>query len=194
MAVNVSNAFIANPVDSGVLFSADLGTTMPTDAEVALDADFLANDHGAIGEDGFSVSPTRSSKDIKMFGGGVFIDVQDEYTETVKIVLLEEDNDAVIKSTFGDANLTVTAANPTDGTKRTIYHTDDPLPIKSWVVQAKSGDKRKRFAIEKARVSEVAEIKNQHSDVTRSELTLKVFKGSNGKYVVEHRDDGKPTP
>lgn len=191
MAVNVSNAFVANPIDTGVLFSAPVGSTLPTDASTTIASPFLANDHGAVGEDGFSVSPTRSSKDIKMFGGGLFIDVQDEYTETVKIVLLEEDNDAVIKSTFGDANVTTTAATSTKGTLRTIYHTDDVLPIKAWVVQAKSGDKRKRFVIEKARVSEVAEIKNVHNDTTRSELTLKVFKGTNGKYVTEYRDDGK---
>ncbi|UZF57711.1 hypothetical protein LH935_06915 [Gordonia polyisoprenivorans] len=191
MAVNVSNAFVANPIDIGVLFSAALGSTLPDDATTAIAAPFLANDHGAVGEDGFSVSPSRSSKDIKMFGGGVFIDVQDEYTETAKIVLLEDDNDAVIKTTFGDANVTTTAATSSAGTKRTIYHTDDVLPIKSYVLQAKSGDKRKRFVIEKARVSEVAEIKSQHSDVTRMELTLKVFKNSTGKYVVEYRDDGK---
>ncbi|MGC5249468.1 hypothetical protein ACPXB3_21390 [Gordonia sp. DT219] len=193
MAVNVSNAFVANPIDSGVLFSAPLGSTLPVDASTAIASPFITNDHGAVGEDGFSVSPSRSSKDIKMFGGGTFIDVQDEYTETVKIVLLEEDNDAVIKSTFGDAALTVTAATSSDGTKRKIVHTDDPLPIKSWVVQAKSGDKKKRFVIEKARVSEVAEIKNVHNDTTRSELTLKAFKGSTGEYVTEYRDDGKPT-
>ncbi|MFT4125079.1 MAG: hypothetical protein QM662_02460 [Gordonia sp. (in: high G+C Gram-positive bacteria)] len=190
MAVNVSNAFVANPIDAGVLFSAPLGTDLPTDTDTTLDAEFLANDHGAVGEDGFSVSPSRSSKDIKMFGGGVFIDVQDEYTETIKVVLLEEDNDAVVASTFGDENVTVTEATTTTGTKRTIYHTDDPLPIKSWVLQAKSGDKRKRFVVEKARVSEVAEIKNVHSDVTRSELTLKAFKNADGRYVNEYRDDG----
>ena len=60
MAVNVNNAFVgAPPIDGGVYFNAPLGTKLPKKANEALDPAF--KDHGAVGEDGISVTPTRES-------------------------------------------------------------------------------------------------------------------------------------
>lgn len=196
MAVNVKNAFIATPpIDGGVYFRAPLNTELPEDTDSALHADF--EDHGAVGEDGFSVAQSRTSTDIKMMGGGTYIDAQTEYTEQLTLTLLEDDNDAVLRTAFGDANVEKTEATAQDGTKRTIYHTDAPLPISSHVVRAVSDDKKKLYAIERGRVSEVAEVQESHSDVTKRQLTIKCFKSTKpeykGAYVVELRNDGEPS-
>lgn len=185
MAVNVNNAFVAQPIDAGVYFNAPLGSTLPTDALAALDAEFA--DHGAVGEDGFAISQSRDSNDEKMMGGDTFVDVQQNYEETVKITLLEDGNVNVVKTVFGDSNVVATA-----GAVGTVYHTSEPLPIKSHVVQARSGDKIKRFVIEKGRVSEVSEVENNHQGTTKYEITIKTFKPSTptgGKYanVIEYR-------
>lgn len=195
MAVNVLNAFIgAPPIDGGVYFNAPLGTDLPTTATEALDPAFA--DHGAVGEDGIDVAQSRSSNDVRMFGGDVFIDVQSEYSETITLTLLEDDNDAVLATAFGDANVEKTEATAEDGTKRTIYHTSEPLPIKSHVVKAVSGEKSKTYVVERGRVAEVAAIKDVHSDVTKRQITIKTFKPTatelKGGNVVEYRNDGRP--
>lgn len=196
MAVNVKNAYVGNPrIDGGVFFRAPLGSTLPTDAATAVDAAFV--DHGAVGEDGISVNQDRSTQDIKMFGGDTFVTVQTDYNETVTITLLEDDNEAVLKTAFGDANVEVTAATESAGTLKTIYHTSDPLPISSFVIDSHYGDKLKRYVIENGQVTAVAEVKDVQNDVTKRQLTIKTYKPTsaslNGGNVVEYRDDGAPT-
>ena len=192
MAINVNNAFVgAPPIDGGVYFNAPLGTKLPKKANEPLDPAF--KDHGAVGEDGISVTPTRESTTEKMFGGGDFIDIQTGYGEEVKLTLLEDDNPNVIYTVYGDANVVTTAATAQDGTQRTIYHTKTPLPIKSHVVKAVYGDKSKTYVVEKGRVTTVEKSADVHSGSTKYTVTIKVFEGANGVYVTELRDDGKPT-
>lgn len=196
MAVNVKNAFVGRPpIDGGVFFRAPIGTTLPTDALAVLDP--ALEDHGAVGENGVAVNQTRSNTDIKMFGGEDFVTVQDNYTEEIVLSLLEDDNDAVIKTAFGDANVEKTEATETGGTKRVIYHTSDPLPISSFVVKTVYGEKTKLYVVERGQVVSVGETRDVHNDVTRKELTIKTYKPVaeelRGGNVVEYRDDGTPT-
>ncbi len=196
MAVNVLNAFVGTPpVDGGVFFRAPLGTTLPADATAALDPEFA--DHGAVGEDGITVAQTRDNTDIKMFGGKTFVNVQTNYDETITITLLEDDNLAVLETAFGDANVETTAATTTHGLQKTIYHTADPLPISSFVVDCISGKKSKRYVVENGQVVNVAEIKDVHNNVTSRTLTIKTYAPTSvalkGGNVVEYRDNGEVT-
>ena len=193
MAVNVSNAFVGSPrIDGGVLFRAPLGTELPEDAKAALDEAF--GDHGAVGEDGLQVSQERSTTDIKMFGGDDFLSVQDSYTEQVIVTVLEDDNDEVIKTAFGDNNYEKEEATQSDGTKRTIYHTSTPLPISSFVVDSAYGEKLKRYVISRGQVVSVGETTDVHNNVTSKQLTIKTYKpvdeSLRGGNVVEYRNDG----
>lgn len=199
MAVNVNNAFVGTPpIDGGVFFRAPQGSTLPTDSTSALDAAF--KDHGAVGENGVTVAQTRDNTDIKMYGGKTFVTVQTNYDEQVTITLLEDDNEAVLKTAFGDANVEITAATTTAGTKKVIYHTADPLPISSFVIDSISGKKTKRYVIENGQVVNVAEIVDVHNNVTSRTLTVKTYSPTSvalkGGNVVEYRDDGvfDPTP
>lgn len=194
MAVNVLNAFVGSPpMDGGVFYRAPIGQTPPTDALDEIPAE--AEDHGAVGADGVTVSQERSSTDIPMFGGKTFVDVQDSYTETVVLTLLEDDNDAVLKTSFGDANVEKTEATSTEGTKRIIYHTADPLPISSFYVRTAYGDKSKLYYIDRGRVASVTNVVDVHNNVTSRQVTIKTFEPESvslkGGNVVEFRDDGR---
>ncbi|MBV7302932.1 hypothetical protein [Corynebacterium sp. TAE3-ERU2] len=196
MAVNVKNAYVGTPpMDGGVYFNAPLGTKLPETATEKLDPAF--QDHGTVGEEGITVAQSRSSNDIKMFGGGTFIDVQESYDETVKLRLLEDDNDAVLATVFGENKVVKKEAESDHGVLRTVYHSDQPLPIRSHVVKTVSGDKSKTYVVERGRVSEVSETQDVHSNVTSREITIKTFKPITkelkGGYVVEYRDDGENT-
>lgn len=197
MAVNVQNAFVGTPpIDGGVFYRAPLGQTPPTDALTPPPA--AAEDHGAVGADGLTVNQERSSTNIPMFGGKTFIDAQDSYNETVVLTLLEDDNDAVLKTAFGDANVEKTEATADDGTKRIIYHTSEPLPLSTFYLRAASGAKRKLYYIDVGRVTAVANVVDVHNNVTSRQLTITTFEPTNialrGGNVVEFRDDGRPVP
>ncbi|EOM77904.1 hypothetical protein DW322_08840 [Rhodococcus rhodnii] len=190
--VNVNNSFVANPpIDGGVLFSAALGTTLPTDAVAELDEDFKANDHGAVGENGIAVNRTRTTQKIRRFGGKVFRTVQTESDESIVITLLEDDNEVVLETINGADNVVVEAPDE-DGLKKTIYHTSTPLPIKSWVVECVDGQKWKRYVIEQGQVTEVAEVVDVHTNVTQYQVTIETYEataGAKGQNVVEYRVD-----
>lgn len=195
MAVNVLNAFVGTPpIDGGVFFRAPLGTALPEEATEVLDD--LFEDHGAVGADGFNVSPERSSTDINMFGGDVFTSVQESYLVNFTLTLLEDDREAVSKTVFGDANVEVTPATEEAGKKTRILYTKDPLPYSAFVLKAISGTKSKTYAIERGQITTVAEVTTVHNNVTQYQVTGRAFAGSNAdaKYapVIELRDDGVP--
>lgn len=196
MAVNINNAFVGTPpIDGGVYFNAPVGTTLPTSADAELDEKFV--DHGAIGPDGFNVQPTRNSDTEKMFGGGDWVDLQTDYTEEVTITFLEDDNEGVVASIFGEDNVVTKAG--AEGTERTIYHTKQRLPIKSHVLKAVDGDKLKTYVIPRGRITTAEKTADVHTASTKYNVTIKTFphmlKDANGErevYVVEYRDDGVP--
>ncbi|WP_257160405.1 hypothetical protein [Corynebacterium cystitidis] len=196
MAVNINNAFVgAPPIDGGVYHNAPVGTPLPTKAGEDLDEGF--RDHGAVGPDGFNVQPTRSSETEKMFGGGDWVDLQTDYAEDVTITLLEDDNENVIKSLYGDKQVVIKPGP--EGTQKTIYHTKNRLPVLSHVLRAVDGDKLKDYVIPKGRITTVEKTPDVHSASTKYNVTIKAFPSmiddANGKreaYVVELRDDGVP--
>lgn len=196
MAVNINNAFVgAPPIDGGVYFNAPVGTKLPTSAEDELEKAFI--DHGAIGPDGFNVQPTRNSDTEKMFGGGDWVDLQTEFTEEVTLTLLEDDNEGVIASIFGEDNVVIKPGE--QGTTKTIYHTKKRLPIKSHVLKAVDGDKLKTYVIPRGRITTAEKTADVHTASTKYNVTIKAFPytldDANGKrevYVVEYRDDGRP--
>lgn len=195
MAVNVQNAFVGTPpIDGGVFFRAPIDTPLPEAATEVLDTKF--EDHGAVGADGFNVSPERSSTDINMFGGDVFTSVQESYSVNFTVTLLEDDREAVAKTVFGDANVDVTPATESEGKKTRILYTSEPLPLSSFVLKAVSGAKSKTYVIERGQVTTVAEVTTVHNNVTQYQITGRAFKGTNADanyaQVIELRDDGTP--
>lgn len=195
MVVNVMNAFVGRPpIDGGVFYRGPIGAALPTDATALPGSEF--EDHGAVGPDGVNITQNRTSTDEKMFGGATFIDLQTEYDETIEITLLEDDNDAVLKTSFGDANVVKTEATSSDGTKRIIYHTDEQLPISSFVARTAYGSKKKTYVVERGRVTSVTTTPDAHGATTKRTVTIKTFPPVStelrGGNVVEYRDDGAP--
>ncbi|OZF05249.1 hypothetical protein CH302_01090 [Rhodococcus sp. 15-2388-1-1a] len=194
--VNVGNSFVATPpIDGGVLHSADLGTLLPTKANTALAPAFLANDHGAVGENGLGINKSRTTQKIRMFGGETFREVQTEYDESITVTLLEDDLEAVLVSVFGEANVEVDEVED-DGLHKRIYHTSETLPIKSWILDAIDGEKTKRYVVEKGQVTQTAEVTDVHSNVTNHQITITTYKsalGAKGENVLELRHDASVT-
>ncbi|MFI8660106.1 Ig domain-containing protein [Rhodococcus qingshengii] len=188
-----TKTYVANPpLDSGVLHSAKLGTTLPTTTYEELDPEFLANDYGEIGDSGFSINRTQTKTKIRKFGGGVSRVVTTETDNTVKITLNDANDPVVLRAINGASNVKV--HDPDEhGRQITVYQTDDTLPIESWVIDSIDGETAKRHVIEKGQIYEVAEVQNVHTALTQYQITIQVYESETnarrGVNVVEIIND-----
>ena len=80
MAGTATNVTAGKPKTAGAVFCAPVGTTLPTDAVTALANTF--KDLGFVSEDGVTRSISKSTTNIKEWGGGVVLITQDEKTTT----------------------------------------------------------------------------------------------------------------
>ena len=71
---NVNNVTSAKPKVGGAIFSAPLGTPLPTDATTDLNAAFKPL--GYVSEDGLVNENTASSENLKAWGGDIVDTVQ----------------------------------------------------------------------------------------------------------------------
>ncbi|WP_313546413.1 hypothetical protein [Corynebacterium sp.] len=189
MAINVQNTFVGRPdMDGGVYFRAPLGTALPTTSTDKLNEAF--EDHGAVGEDGFAVTPTRNNTDIRMMGGDVLRTVQTEFGVEMVLTLLEDDTEAVTKTVFGDTKVETSTVQDGDTTRK-VYYSADPLPISTHILKAVDGNKTNLYIAERGQVVSVGERRIAHSDVTRTEITIRAYKPTSpamkGANVLELR-------
>lgn len=178
------NVYVPAPPEggAGVFFRAKLGTTLPTDAIAELDPAF--NDLGYAGDSGFVNSPNRETSKIKAFGGATVANPQSDYSETLQVVLLEEGNPEVLKTTFGDDNVTVV------GGKTTVLHNKSILPRSAYVVDTISGNRIKRQVVPEGQVITVGEITQVSTDVIRYTLTIEAYEDTNGNNMYEYSESG----
>ena len=185
----VEHAYVAQSLDGGVYWRAPLGTTLPTaPVETPADLNSAFEDQGTAAVDGLSVGITRTSNTVKDFDGGDYIDVQTEYSGTFKVKLLDVDLPSVKRTIAGDANVTLIPAAGGKGQRYHVRHNSNQLPLAAHVFATKSGTKYKTWVIEKGRVSEIAEFKNESQDASGVELTIRAFRNSNGDYADEYGD------
>lgn len=176
--------------DDEAFFGGPLGTALPTDAVDVLDP--ALEPHGWMGDDGFVNNIQRDVTKHKDFAGTPIKTTQDNYEETVQVTCCES-NPVVLKSVFGDDNVTVSY---TSGHRKiSIGHDDAPLPRKSWVVRVIDGVKTRMLVIPEGQVTEVGEVTWLSSELVQYTLTIDCFKPAAGsqpdnpKAVNEYIDE-----
>ena len=108
MAGTATNVTAGKPKTSGAVFSAPIGTTIPTDAVTALDSAY--KDLGFVSSDGVTRGISKSTTTIKEWGNGTVLITEDEKTVTVKLKLIEYLNPNVQGFVHGEDNVTGTVA------------------------------------------------------------------------------------
>lgn len=175
-----SNVTAAKPKVGGGIYSAPLGTAVPTDATTALNVAF--KNLGYVSEDGVTNSDERSTDDIKAWGGDTVNTVQTEKKDTFKYTLIEALNVDVLKEVYGDSNVSGTLE-----TGITIKSNSKQLAPHSIVIETVLTDNAlKRIVLPNAKVTEVGEITYGDSDNVGYETTVTCYPDSDGNTHYEY--------
>lgn len=178
----------AKPKVGGSIYSAPIGTALPTDATTALNTAFKCL--GYVSDDGVQNSDDRKTTDIKSWGGDIVNSVQTEKTDTFKYTLIEALNVDVLKEIYGDSNVT---GNLDTGitVKSNSTELDEHVIVIEMVLR---NNVLKRIVLPSAKVTDVGEIKYKDGDNVGYETTVTCFPDDNSnthyEYIVKPKAEG----
>ena len=170
----------AKPKVGGSIYSAPIGTALPTDATTALNTAFKCL--GYVSDDGVQNSDDRKTTDIKSWGGDIVNSVQTEKTDTFKYTLIEALNVDVLKEIYGDSNVT---GNLDTGI--TVKSNSTELGEHVIVIEmVLRNNVLKRIVLPSAKVTDVGEIKYKDGDNVGYETTVTCFPDDNSNTHYEY--------
>lgn len=186
---NANLVTVGAPKVGGAVFRAPKGTTLPTSATTTIGNTFV--DLGFISEDGVSNDNTRESEEIKDWGGSIVLTPQTEKKDTWKMTFLESKSVEVLKTIYGDGNVTGTLA-----TGITVKSNAEELEEHAWVIDMVTTDgDLKRITIPHGKVSEVGEVVYKNDEPVGFETTITAFPDASGnthyEYIVQKPTSGQ---
>ncbi|HEP1436469.1 phage tail protein [Streptococcus pyogenes] len=182
---DTKNVTSAKPKAGGAIYSAPLGTELPKDAKSELNTKF--KNLGYVSEDGVVNEDTRSSENIKAWGGDIVGAVQTEKEDTFTYKLIESLKVEVLKEVYGSANVT-------GDLEKGIHIKSNSSELEAHAIvidMIMNGGILKRIVLTNAKVDEVSEIKYVDGEVVGYETKLKCFPDENGdthhEYIVKSK-------
>ena len=181
MANNATNVTTGKPNIAGAVWTAPLGTTVPTDATTALGSSFVCL--GYVSEDGLSNNNELSVNAIKAWGGNIVYRSLTEMNDEFGLALIETENVDVLKTVYGENNVTVDSQ---DGSISINVVGEDPEE-RVWVFElALRGDKAKRIVVPDGAITSRDEITYNDSDAVAYGITVSAYPDSNSSTHKEY--------
>lgn len=180
---DAKNVTTSKPKIGGAVYRAPLGTALPTDATTALNEAFVCL--GYVSEDGLTNANSPDSDKIKAFGGDTVHAYQKEKPDTFRFKLLEALNPDVLKTVYGDDNVTGTLK-----TGLTIKANSNDAEDKSWVVELILNGVLKRVVIPQAKITEIDDIVYADEEALGYDITITATPDTAGNTHYEYLKEG----
>lgn len=182
-----SNVSYGKPKVGGAIYSAPLGTTLPTDAKSELDPAFKGL--GYVNEDGLRNNNSPESETVKAWGGDTVLTVQTAKEDSFSFTLIEATNVDVLKEVYGSDNV----SGPLE-TGITIKANSKNLEPHALVIDMVLQTAIKRIVIPNGKVSEIGEIAYIDNDAIGYPTTIQAMPDDNGnthyEYILQTAAEG----
>ena len=188
MGNTATNVTTGKPNISGAIYTAAIGTTLPTDATTALDTTkFVCL--GYVSEDGLSNNNELSVESIKAWGGNIVYRSLTEMNDEFSLSLIETENVDVLKTVYGESHVTVDA----DGNASVDVVGEDPIE-RVWVFElALRGGKAKRIVVPDGAITSRSEISYNDSDAVAYGITISAYPDENASTHKEYLEGSTTT-
>ena len=175
---NVANVSSAKGVKGGYIFTAPVGTALPTDYTTALPEAWKCL--GYISEDGYVETLDTDSEDIKDMNGDLMDSSTTSRVESAKLTLAEI-KAQTLKVMYGSGNVKDEAG------MITVKHNGDSTETWPAVLELVLKDGRRwRKVVPAAKSSELDDIKLAVSEIAGRQITFKYLVDSNGNTCYDY--------
>lgn len=179
MAMNTANVTTGKRRVDGGIYRAPIGTTLPTDASTSLAAAF--KNIGYVAEDGVTNAISRDTKDIKEWGGDTVDSVLIGQNDTFKFKSIEALNVDLLKTVFGDSNVSESSGAITINVKAT--ESENAVYVIDMVMK---NNRLKRIVIPSGKITTIGDIVYKADEAVAYELTITATLDSNGNTHYEY--------
>ena len=187
MGNTATNVTTGKPNIAGAVFTAPIGTTLPTDATTALDGAFVCL--GYVSEDGLKNNNELSVEAIKAWGGNIVYRSLTEMNDEFSLSLIETENVDVLKTVYGEDHVSVDADNNVD----VDVVGEDPIE-RIWVFElALRGGKAKRIVVPDGAITSRDEISYTDSDAVAYGITISAYPDSTASTHKEYLEGDTTT-
>lgn len=180
MANTASNVSAGKPKATGAIWTAPLGTELPTDTSTSLGDAFACL--GYCSDDGLTNGTNLESETIKAWGGDTVLTIQTSKEDTFGFTLIEVLNVDVLKFVYGSENV---SGDLLTGISLTANNSD--VEEKVIVIDMIMRDNTaKRVVIPACKISEIGDITYSDSDAVGYEVTVACTPDEDGNTHYEY--------